>query len=69
MPKEFLTFDIRIDDWNKSVTMISIDISLDRKETTTISFFFFDCRSCNRLANNLRCRDKTAKRLTLIHAE
>lgn len=40
MPKEFLTFDIRIDDWNKSVTMISIDISLDRKETATISFFF-----------------------------
>lgn len=41
MPKELLTFDIRIDDWNKSVTMISIDISLDRKETATISFFFF----------------------------
>lgn len=69
MPKELLTFDIRIDDWNKSVTMISIDISLDRKETATISFFFFDSRSCNRSANNLRCRHKTAKRLTLIHAE
>lgn len=39
MPKEFLTFDIRIDDWNKSVTMISIDISLDRKEIATIFFF------------------------------
>lgn len=68
MPKEFLTFDIRIDDWNKSVTTISIDISLDRKETATISFFS-DSRSCNRSANNLRCRHKIAKRLTLIHAE
>lgn len=64
MPKEFLTFDIRIDDWNTSVTMISIDISKQQQY-----LFFFDSRSCNRSANNLRCRHKIAKRLTLIHAE
>lgn len=40
MPKEFLTFDIRIDDWNKSVTTISIDISLDRKRNSNNIFFF-----------------------------